>query len=159
MGSVHSNVAFELKKVDRPQNAMLRVGGWFSLAFAVFQLSGIWWPPHAVGYLGGPANLCATRPITYSALCVAVAIGAAIFGFYALSGAGDIRRLPLLRACLVGITAIYLLRGLLLLPQAIPPHHIPLRFLLFSAIALAVGVVHLIGTIGLFRRGIPQRIS
>ncbi len=158
MGSAQSNLAVELAKARPAQNVMLRIGGWFSLAFALFQASGIWWPPHAVGYLGGPATLCATRPVAYSALCIVVAIGAAIFGLYALSGAGDVRRLPLLRAGLVGITAIYLLRGLLLFPQVLAFHHIPLRFLLFSAIALAVGVVHLIGTIGLFRRGTPQRI-
>jgi uncharacterized membrane protein len=76
-----------------------------------------------------------------------------VFGFYALSGAGEIRRLPLLRTVLVGITAIYFLRGLLLLPQALAFHRaptlMPIRFLLMSAIALAVGMVHLAGVVQL----------
>jgi hypothetical protein len=35
-----------------------------------------------------------------------------IFGLYALSGAGSIRRLPLLRFGLIGISTVFLLRGL-----------------------------------------------
>jgi hypothetical protein len=35
-----------------------------------------------------------------------------IFGLYALSGAGSIRRLPLLRLGLIGISTLFLLRGL-----------------------------------------------
>ena len=35
-----------------------------------------------------------------------------VFGLYALSGAGSIRRLPLLRLGLIGISALFLLRGL-----------------------------------------------
>ncbi len=35
-----------------------------------------------------------------------------VFGLYALSGAGMIRRLPLLRLGLIGISSLYLLRGL-----------------------------------------------
>jgi len=139
-----------------PRNKMLVVGGYFSLAFAVFQTSGIWWSPKAVRYLGGPAEMCATNRPLYAALCLVVAVGAAAFGFYALSGAGAIRRLPLLRTALVGITSIYLLRGLLLLPQALAfrraPTLMPVRFLLMSAVALAVGVVHLAGVAKVLKR-------
>lgn len=135
------------------RNAMLVVGGCYSLAFALLQTSAIWRSPGAVKYLGGPAEMCATSRPLYSALCVIVAAGAAAFGFYALSGAGAIRRLPLLRTALVGITAIYFLRGLLLLPQALvfhlAPKLMPIRFLFMSAIALAVGLVRLAGVVPL----------
>ena len=131
-------------------------GGCFSLVFAVFQASGIWWSPEAVKYLGGPAEMCAPNRPLYAVLCVVVAAGAAAFGFYALSGAGAIRRLPLLRTVLAGITSIYLLRGLLLFPQALAYHRapklVPIRFLFMSAIALAVGLVHLAGVVQLFNR-------
>ncbi len=83
------------------RNVMLIVGGCFSLAFAVFQASGIWWSPEAVKYLGGPAEMCASNRPLYAALCIVVAAGAAVFAFYALSGAGVIRRLPLLRTVLM----------------------------------------------------------
>lgn len=142
--------------VMQTRNMMLVVGGGFSLAFAVFQTSGIWWSPEAVKYLGGPAEMCASNRPLYAALCIVVAAGAAVFGFYALSGAGAIRRLPLLRTVLVGITSIYLLRGLLLFPQALAFHRapklMPIRFLLMSAIALAVGLVHLAGVVQRFNR-------
>jgi len=138
------------------RNVMLIVGGCFSLVFAVFQASGIWWSPEAVKYLGGPAEMCAPNRPLYAVLCVVVAAGAAAFGFYALSGAGAIRRLPLLRTVLAGITSIYLLRGLLLFPQALAYHRapklVPIRFLFMSAIALAVGLVHLAGVVQLFNR-------
>lgn len=77
------------------RNMMLIVGGCFSLAFAVFQTSGIWWSPEAVKYLGGPAEMCATNRPLYAVLCVVVAAGAAAFGFYALSAAGilELRRI------------------------------------------------------------------
>jgi hypothetical protein len=100
--------------------------------------------------------MCATNRPLYAGLCFVVAAGAAAFGFYALSGAGAIRRLPLLRTALVGITSIYLLRGLLLLPQALAyrraPMLMPIRFLLMSAIALAVGLVHLAGIVRVLKR-------
>ena len=38
-----------------------------------------------------------------------------LFGFYALSGAGVIRRLPLLRTVLVGVGSLFLLRGLFII--------------------------------------------
>lgn len=138
------------------RNLLLLIGGWFSLAFAVFQASGIWWPPRAVKYLGGPAKLCEENPLLYSALCISIAIVVAVFGFYALSGGGAIRRLPLLRTMLIGVTSIYVLRGVLLFPQLLTyyqvPRFMPIRFLLFSVIALGVGLVHLAGVLQFFRR-------
>ena len=143
------------------RSVMLVAGGCFSLAFATFQISGIWWSPRAVKYLGGPAEMCATNRPLYAALCVAVAAVGAVFGFYALSGGEAIRRLPLLRTALIGITSIYLLRGLLVLPQALVFHRaptlMPIRFLLMSVIALAVGMVHLAGVVQLLKRANAQR--
>lgn len=95
------------------------------------------------------------RPLAYAALCLGVAAIVAVFGLYALSGAGKIRRLPLLRTVLIGVTVIYLLRGLLLIPQTplVLKHPELIRFLVFSAISLAVGIVHAGGVVKLYRRG------
>ena len=98
-------------------NYLLLAGGYFSLAFAAFQVSAIGWSPSAVRYFGGPADLRIERPILYALLCLAVGAIVAVFGVYALSGAGKIRRMPLLRTVLISVTAIYLLRGLLFIPQ------------------------------------------
>ncbi|MES3024628.1 MAG: hypothetical protein V4857_23915 [Pseudomonadota bacterium] len=65
---------------------------------------------------------------------------------YALSGAGLLPRLPLLRPALCAITAVYLLRGFAFYPlmKIIPGNS--LTFWLWSAGICAVfGVVHLIG--------------
>lgn len=75
----------------------------------------------------------------------------ALWSAYGLSGAGLLRRLPLLRAGLVTIGAIYTLRGLACLPEAwwlavgrTPP--VLLRQFVFSAVSLAIGIAYLTGT-------------
>lgn len=142
-------------------NYLLQAGGYFSLAFAAMQVTGIWWSARAVKYLGGPADLRIERPIVYALLCAAVAAIVAVFGAYALSGAGRIRRLPLLRTVLISVTAIYLLRGLLFIPQLpiVLKHPHLVRFLVFSGISLCVGVVHGGGVVQLYRHGRPGDAS
>jgi len=138
-------------------NYALLAGGYFSLAFALLQVSGIWWSPSAIKYLGGPADLSVQKPVVYAALCLVVAAGVAVFGLYALSGAGKIRRLPLLRTGLIIITVIYLLRGLLAIPQLpiVLRHPNLMRFLVFSLISLGVGAAYLAGVMYLYRYGRP----
>jgi hypothetical protein len=80
---------------------------------------------------------------------VTLFIAAVLSGWsaYALSGAGLIRRLPLLRAALCAITAVYLLRGLafpLLMPHF--PGNGPVFWAVSSGICLLIGLVHLVGT-------------
>ncbi len=135
------------------KNALLLGGGCFSLAFAGFQISGIFWTPQAIKYFGGPAELSEARPVLYMLLCIVVAAIVAMLGVYALAGAGRIRRLPLLRTAILLATAIYLLRGLLLIPQipAVVKQPSLMRFALFSAISLCVGLVHLGGFIHLLK--------
>ena len=139
------------------RNNLLLAGGYFSLAFAVFQVSGIWWPPKAISYLGGPAEFSIKRPLLYAALCLVLGAIVAVFGLYALSGAGKIRRLPLLRTGLITIAGIYLLRGLLIIPQTlfVVKHPELIRFLIFSLISLCVGAVHAGGVVQLYRHGRP----
>ncbi len=137
------------------QNYLLLVGGYFSLAFAVLQLTGIWWSPRAIKYLGGPAQLSIERPVVYAILCVAVAAIAVVFGVYALSGARKIRPLPLLRTVLAVVSGIYLLRGILAIPQAffVVKHPELVRFFLFSLISFAIGLLYLAGLVALNRKG------
>jgi hypothetical protein len=149
---------FSSTSVPTPRhNYLLLAGGYFSLGFSAFQASAIGWPARAVGYFGGPAELRIEKPIQYALLCLAIAAIMAVFGLYALSGAGKIRRLPLLRTVLIAVTAIYLLRGLLIIPQApyVLTHPGLVRFVVFSAISLVVGLVHLGGVVQLCRHGRP----
>ena len=42
-------------------NYYLICGGIFSLAFAIFQVSAIFWPPEFISYFGGPTKMQATN--------------------------------------------------------------------------------------------------
>ena len=74
----------------------------------------------------------------------AIAFVLAMWSLYALSGAGVIRALPLLRLALCGITAIYLLRGLVIVPLVVLGKSTPFWWW-SSMICLLIGAVHLIG--------------
>jgi putative oxidoreductase len=137
----------------------LLLGGYFSLTFSLFQLSGRFWPPDAIRYFGGPAELRVMQPVLYTFVCIIVAVIVAVLGLYALSGAGRIRPLPLLRTIITATASIYILRGLLLIPQipAVIKHPSLVRFLLFSVISLCVGLAHLAALPSLFKRVIPDQ--
>ena len=74
----------------------------------------------------------------------AIALALAMWSLYALSGAGVIRALPLLRLALCGITAIYLLRGLVIVPLVVLGKSTPFWWW-SSMICLLIGSVHLAG--------------
>jgi len=158
MSSGGTATSAPVSKPVRPRNRKLLIGGYFSLAFAVFQVSAIWWSASAIRYFGGPAQFSTEKPLAYAILCLAVAAIVAVFGLYALSGAGKIPRLPLLRAVLIAVTVVYLLRGFLIIPQTrfVLKHPELARFVVFSAISLCVGALHLGGVIGLYRQGRPD---
>ena len=81
---------------------------------------------------------------TVVTLCIAGVL--AIWALYAWSGAGAIRRLPLLRSALCAIAAVYLLRGVIALPfVAQLPERSPAFWYGSSAICIALGALHLIG--------------
>jgi putative oxidoreductase len=73
----------------------------------------------------------------------------AVWGIYALSGAGMIEQLPLLRSVLIAIGVIYVLRSLMLPSELFKVllRGYPLRFVVFSTGSLAAGLLHLIGTL------------
>lgn len=69
-----------------------------------------------------------------------------LWALYALSGAGVVRRLPLLRTALCAITAVYLLRGIAFIPlQPLFPGNSLTFWLVSSGICLSIGIVHAIG--------------
>lgn len=83
------------------------------------------------------------RPTLFALFIASVLL---LWACYALSGAGAIRRLPLLKPALCAITAIYLLRGLgfVLLKPYFPGNSLSF-WLISSAICLGLGLVHLVG--------------
>lgn len=71
----------------------------------------------------------------------------ATWSLFALSGAGVIPRLPLVRVALCAIAGIYLLRGMagFALATIAPGNNGPAFWWWSSAICLTIGVVHVIG--------------
>lgn len=71
----------------------------------------------------------------------------ALWALYAFSGAGLIGSLPLLRKALVAIGVIYLLRSLFLPSEInmVLTQGYPFRFVVFSSVSLAAGLLYLIG--------------
>jgi hypothetical protein len=78
-------------------------------------------------------------------LCIALVLF--VWALYAFSGAGMIRRLPMLKAGLVVISVVYLVRGVILIPALIVKPEIVDGFLVWSSlICLGYGFSHAIGT-------------
>lgn len=93
------------------------------------------------------ANEGSAWPAVFTLL---LAVVFAVFGLYALSAGGWGRRLPLVTAALMGISAIYCLRGLILILDLLrlaTGAGYPLRQTVISFVALSVGLAHLLGTL------------
>jgi hypothetical protein len=78
---------------------------------------------------------------------LSLAVMFAAWGTYALSGAGVIGRLPLLRAVPVTVGVIYVLRSLMLPSELVKvlTSGYPFRFIVFSTGSLVMGTLHLVG--------------
>jgi hypothetical protein len=78
-----------------------------------------------------------------------------VWAGYGLSGAGVVRRFPLLRIGLYAIAAIYLLRGLRVVLEvpAAAQGKLPARFAVFSAYSALAGLAYLVGVIRSGRAG------
>ena len=84
------------------------------------------------------------RPVL---ITLGIAAVLAAWSAYALAGAGLIRRLPLMRVALVAISAVYLLRGLVLIPVLARYGLAADRFTLWSSlIVLCIGITYTVGT-------------
>ena len=81
-------------------------------------------------------------------ITLGIATVLAVWSAYALAGAGRIRRLPLIRIALVAISAVFLLRGLVLLPALVMNGGRVDAFLLWSSlIVLVYGLTYAVGTL------------
>ena len=113
--------------------------------------------PGAFGYFGAAELMPAVRAgsLLPAVLTWALAALFALFGTYAWSGAGLIRRLPGLRPALAFIALVYALRGLALFPesaQLLQGALSPPRRVVFSAVSLALGLLYAAGLAALRRR-------
>ena len=83
-----------------------------------------------------------------------------LFGLYAYSGAGVIRKLPLLKAGLWIIGSVYFLRGFLIIYQIMyfgdEELAIGYHSLAFSVVSALIGLLYLHGVINLSKRDRPH---
>lgn len=131
-------------------NPLLVLAGLLVFGFAVFQIA-IGIVPEWSAYWGAGDELV-SNPLLLLGASLAVALLCAVAGLYALSGAGLIRRLPLLRTGLIVIGFICTLRGiafvlLLLTVLEILPSQGPILTTAWqsSFVFLLMGLTYLIG--------------
>lgn len=149
-----------------PGKRSLTIAGWLSAAIAVLHVIIVFLGAPAYRYFGAGEELArqaeAGSPLP-AALTLFIAVGFAVFSLYALSGAGSIRRLPLLRTGLVAIGLIYTLRGLSLIPELLQlsrqSEWVMPRHLVFSLVSLTIGIAYLWGTLRAWPTLAPHRIA
>jgi hypothetical protein len=147
--------------VKTPDNKLLATAGYLTLGIAVFQAVISLVPEWSV-FFGAPPEMAADRALlaVVGELC---ALFFALFGFYGLSGAGVVRRLPLLRAVLVFTGAVFVLRGLAVVLQILVNSGIlkgpatPAHMVAASLLSLCIGVLYLSGTIRGWRNLAPEK--
>ncbi|WP_310467554.1 hypothetical protein [Sphingomonas sp.] len=130
------------------RNLWLVAGGGLSAIAAMLHIGVILGGPNWYRFFGAGEAMArmAERGDPIPAIVTAgIAIVLAVWSAYAFAGAGLIRRLPLMRTALVAISAIYLVRGLLIVPLMLQPS--PTQFDIWSSlIVLGYGAVYAIGT-------------
>ena len=135
--------------MPRNRNPWLIAGGWLSIAASLLHVGCVIGGPDWYRFFGAGEAMAkaAERGEIYPALVTfGIAAILAIWAAYAFAGAGVIRRLPLMKTALVAISAIYLLRGLALVPIALNPAAQTPFNIWSSLIVLAYGVVYALGT-------------
>ena len=135
------------------RSSPLALASLFSMAAAVLHVAIIPFGASGLRYFGADKRLVemAERGDYLVPTVASVGIFAVLstFALYAWSGAGRMRRLPGLRFVLLVITSIYLLRGVIVVPQVpislLDPDGVPRREVAFSAVSLLIGLLHLRG--------------
>lgn len=129
-------------------NRWLVLGGSLSALAAILHLAVVLGGPSWYRFFAGEGLARAAEQGSSMPALVTLAIAATltVWALYAFSGAGLIRRLPLLRTALILICAVYLIRAFALLPVLIVrPELVDTFTLVSSLVVLAYGLAHAIG--------------
>ena len=132
-------------------NPYLLAGASLSAIAALLHLGCIYFGPSWYRFFGAGeriAQLSAAGSITPTLFALAIAAGLTLWSLYALSGAGVIPRLPLIRTGLSVISGIYVLRGLagFALAAEAPGERSVAFWCWSSLICLGIGALYLVGT-------------
>jgi hypothetical protein len=129
-------------------NKYLLSGGTFSILVALLHIAIIIGGPDWYRFWGAGeqmATLEENGSLLPDLLTFFIIVIFLIWGLYAYSGAGLIRRLPLLKTALMVISSIYTIRGLLLVNDILGPEHLTSFILWTSMVSLMAGLIHFIG--------------
>jgi len=139
-----------MNRISQAGRGWLVVGGLLSAVAATLHLAIIVGGPSWYRFFGageGMATAAERGSPTPMLVTLGIALLLGIWALYAFSGASLIRRLPLLRTGLVTIAAIYMLRGLVLIPLVATQGLKIATFDLWSSlIVLVYGLAYTIGT-------------
>jgi hypothetical protein len=131
-------------------NYCLVLGGVASLLIALLHVV-LALRPQTYSYFGAAelAELAGQGSPFVLLVSLGLALMFAAWGAYAFSGAGVLRRLPLLQVVLIAAGVIYVLRSLMLPSELIQVFKSDLgfRFLIFSGGSLVIGVLYLLGAL------------
>lgn len=130
-------------------NRWLVVGGWLSIIAALLHVAcifggGDWYRFFGAGEELARADEAGSWMPAIITACIALMLS--LWAAYAFSGAGLIRRLPFLRTALVIISAIYLLRGVVIVPIMMEPAMRTSFNIWSSLIVLGYGCAYATGT-------------
>lgn len=132
------------------QNPILVAGGVLSAAASLLHLAVIVGGPSWYRFFGAGesmARMAERGAVAPTLITMGIAAVLAIWAAYAFAGAGLIPRLPLVRTALVLISAVYLLRGLVLIPAFFLNPGAVTPFVLWSSlIVLVYGVCYAVGS-------------
>ena len=147
---------------------LLACGGWLTGAAALLHVGMIVGGAEWYRFFGAGERMArhAERGSVYPAIitaCIAAVLG--VWALYGLSGAGVIRRLPLLRLALTLIAGVYLARGVLGIPLVMlmdDPYMNQLRakmtfMVVTSAICVGLGLCYAVGAAGLWKMAPARR--
>ncbi len=137
-------------------NIPLLVGAGLSAIAALLHICIIFGGPAWYRFFGAGERMAAGAAAghLYPALVtLLIACMLGVWAAYALSGAGVLQPLPLLALALPAITAVYLLRGLVVVALFMFDRRRLTAFWVWSsAICLVYGVVHLVGVVQVWER-------
>ena len=142
--------AEDMRSAPPAPNPWLVAGGLLSAAAALLHLGVIIGGPDWYRFFGAGeqmARMAERGSATPTLITLGIAAILSIWAAYAFSATGLIRPLPLIRTALVAISAIYLLRGLFLIPAlAAGPERMDAFAVCSSAIVLVYGLCYGVGT-------------
>ncbi|MFC7419410.1 hypothetical protein ACFQNF_05910 [Iodobacter arcticus] len=128
----------------------LIIGGVLSIIAGLVHIAIIFGGAQWYRFFGAGENMAAMAEagsLMPAAITTGIAAILFIWGLYAFSGAGLIRRFPFMRICLTLISLIYLVRGLAFIPAYfIAPEQINSFAIWSSLICLGYGLFYAIGT-------------